>query len=155
MSKLQKLRNSNLDPDSTARLKFKERVDVNHSTDYFEQNAVKKTNITAFLTDMILNPLLGNNQVLAEMRENGMLEDYKRGSFDFENFVQDVVDENWQDYEWVEALTERHDYKRGTTTVSTTVETTVAAISELADFELVGWTVEVDHPMGILEIEDY
>ena len=87
MSKLQKLRNSNLDPDSTARLKFKERVDVNHSTDYFEQNAVKKTNITAFLTDMILNPLLGNNQVLAEMRENGMLEDYKRGSFDFENFM--------------------------------------------------------------------
>ena len=106
------------------------------------------------MPDLVLNPLLGNNQILAEMREQGLLDSYERGSFDFEDFVSEVVEQNWSDYDWIEASTEAFDHKRGFTTVSTTIETTSDAITQMADFELVGWKIEVDHPLGILELDE-
>ena len=154
MSRIQKLKEANLNPKTTVRLKYEDGLDVVHSNDDYIENVIKSTYITSHLADLVLNPLLGNNQVLAEMREQGLLDSYERGSFHFESFVEEVVDQNWRDYDWIEASTEAFDHKRGFTTVSTTIETTSEAVTQMADFELVGWKIEVDHPLGILELDE-
>ena len=154
MSKIQKLKQANLNPDTTIRLTYEDGADVIHGRDDYIFNVIESTQIKSHLTDLILNPLLGNNQILSEMREHGMLDSYERGAFSFEEFVSDVVEENWQDYSWIETSTETFDHKRGFATVSTMIETTLESVSQMADFELVGWKVEVDHPLGILEIEE-
>lgn len=154
MSRIQKLKEANLNPETIVRLKYEDGLDVIHSNDDFIDNVIQSTYITGHLTDLVLNPLLGNNQILAEMREQGLLDPYERGSFDFEGFVSEVVEQNWSDYDWIEASTEAFDHKRGFTTVSATIETTTEAISKMADFELIGWKIEVDHPLGILELDE-
>ena len=154
MSRIQKLKEANLNPETTVRLKYEDGLNVIHSSDDFEDEVITQTYITSHLVDMTLNPLLGNNQILFQMREDGLLDNYERGSFDFEDFVTEVVTENWRDYDWIEASTEAYDHKRGFTTVSTTVETTAESIIQLADFELLGWKIEVDHPLGSLELDE-
>lgn len=154
MSRIQKLKEANLNPGTTVRLKYEDGSDVIHANDNYIENVINSTYITDHLTDLVLNPMLGNNQILAEMREQGLLDSYERGSFYFEDFVSEVVEQNWQDYNWIESATKIYDHKRGFTTVSTTIKTTSDAITQMADFELVGWKIEVDHPLGILELDE-
>ena len=102
----------------------------------------------------MVNPALGNNHILQEMRAEGLLEDYERGSDEFEEYIAEVISENWRDYDWIETSTERYDHKRGYTEVTAVLETAAKNIFAMADFELAGWDIEVDHPLGVLEIEE-
>ena len=154
MSRIQKLKEANLNPGTTVRLKYEDGSDVIHANDNYIENVINSTYITDHLAYLVLNPMLGNNQILAEMREQGLLDSYERGSYDFEDFVSEVVVQNWRDYDWIETSTEAFDHKRGFTTVLTTIETTSEAVTQMADFELVGWKIEVDHPLGILELNE-
>jgi len=154
MSKIQKLKDANLATNTRVMLKYEDGLDVVHCHDDYESYAVGGTCIANHLSEMAINPSLGNNHVLQEMRANGLLDDYERGSDGFEDFVSEVVAKNWQEYDWIETSTEKYDHKRGFTTVSTFLETTVGVVSEMADFELAGWNIQVDHPLGSLEITD-
>ncbi len=154
MSKIQKLKLANVSEDTDVRLKYNDGAFVVHSNDDFEDGVINSTYIANHLSEMVINPNLGNNHVLKEMRDAGLLDDYERGSFEFESFVAEVISENWRDYEWIETSTERHDYKRGYTEVSAVLETKAKNIYEMADFELAGWDIEIDHPLGVLEIQE-
>ncbi len=154
MSKIQKLKAANLNTDTRVVLTFEDGSDVVHCHDNYENEVIGGTCIASYLSEMAINPSLGNNHVIQEMRQNGLLDDYARGSDDFEDFVSEVVSENWREYDWIEASTEKYDHKRGFTTVSTFLETTVEAVSKMADFELAGWSIQVDTPLGSLEIAD-
>ena len=154
MSKIQKLKDANLTTNTKVMLKYEDGNDVVHCHDNYEDDVIGGTCIASYLSEMAVNPSLGNNHVIQEMRENGLLDDYARGSDDFEDFVSEVVSENWREYDWIEASTEKYDHKRGFTTVSAFLETTVEAVSNMADFELAGWVIEVDHPLGSLVITD-
>jgi len=154
MSRIQKLKVANVKDNTTIRLKFTCGSNVIHSRDNFENAVIEEAYIANHLSEMVINPSLGNNHILQEMRAAGLLEDYDRGSDDFEGYVAGVIDKNWQDYGWIETSTERYDHKRGYTEVSAVLETTAEKIFEMADFELAGWDIEVDHPLGILEIEE-
>ena len=153
MSRIQKLKAANLKGDTTIRLKFSDGRGVIHCHDNFEDEVVGDSSIVNYLSEMVTNPTLSNNNILAEMRESGLLEDYERGTFEFEDFIAEVISENWREYEWIDTTTEIHDYKRGHTEVSAVLETTAKNILEMSDFELEGWEIEVDHPLGVLEIE--
>jgi len=154
MSKIQKLKDANLSTNTKVTLTYQDGDSVVHCHDDYEDTALMKTNIASYLSEMAINPSLGNNHVIQEMRANGLLEEYNRGDDDFESFVSDVVHENWREYDWIETSTEIYDHKRGFTTVSACLETTLGAVTELADFELAGWNIQVDTPLGSLEIID-
>ena len=154
MSKIQKLKLAKVSDDTTIRLKFSDGGSVRHCNDDFEDGVIENTNIANYLAEMAINPSLGNNHVLKEMRDAGLLDEYERGSFEFESYVAEVIAENWRDYDWIETSTERYDFKRGFTEVSAVVETKAQNIYEMADFELAGWDIEVDHPLGVLEIQE-
>ena len=154
MSKIQKLKDANLSTNTKVTLIYQDGDSVVHCHDDYEDTALMKTNIASYLSEMAINPSLGNNHVIREMRTNGLLEEYNRGDDDFESFVSEVVHENWREYDWIETSTEIYDHKRGFTTVSACLETTLGAVTELADFELAGWNIQVDTPLGSLEIID-
>jgi hypothetical protein len=154
MSRIQKLKIANVNDDTTIRLKYSAGSRVIHSMDDFETGIVEETFIATHLSEMVINPSLGNNHILQEMRANNLLEDYERGSDKFEEYVAEVISQNWQDYGWIQTSTEKYDYKRGYTEVSAVLETTAEKIFKMADFELADWEIEVDHPLGVLEIEE-
>ena len=154
MSKIQKLKDANLSMNTKVILTFEDGDDVIHCHDDYEDSAIGQTNIASYLSEMAINPSLGNNHVIQEMRSNGLLEEYNRGDDDFESFVSNVVHENWREYDWIETSTEIYDHKRGFTTVSAFLETTVDSVIKLADFELSGWNIQVDTPLGSLEITE-
>lgn len=154
MSRIQKLKTSNIKEDTTIRLKFRDGGSVIHCHDNFESGVIVGTSITHYLGEMVVNPSLGNNHILQEMRAEGLLDEYERGTDEFEEYVTEVISENWRDYDWIETSTERYDYKRGYTEVTAVLETTAKNIFAMADFELAGWEIEVDHPLGVLEIEE-
>ena len=154
MSRIQKLKVAKVKDNTIIRLKYRDGGSVVHCSDDFESGVIEETCIANYLSEMVINPSLGNNHILQEMRSNGLLEDYARGSDEFEEYVTEVIGENWQEYGWIEVSTERYDYKRGYTEVSAVLETTAGKIFEMADFELAGWDIETDHPLGVLEIEE-
>jgi len=154
MSKIQKLKNAKLDTNTKVVLKYEDGNSVVHCHDDYVDGAISNTCITNYLSEMVINPSLGDNHIIQEMRNDGLLDDYERGSDEFEEYVSEVVSENWRDYGWIETSTEKYDHKRGFTTVSAFLETTVEAISQMADFELAGWSIEVEHPLGSLSITD-
>ena len=154
MSKIQKLKDAKLNTDTKVILKYEDGNGVIHCHDDYESGVVSKTCIAKYLSEMIVNPSLGNNHILQEMREQGLLDDYKRGSDEFEDYVSEVISENWREYDWIETSTEVYDHKRGFTTVSVFLETTVDSVSQLLDFQLDGWDIEIDHPLGSLVITE-
>jgi hypothetical protein len=154
MSRIQKLKLAKVSDDTKVRLKYSDGGSVIHSSDDFEDVIVYDTCIANHLSEMINNPSIGNAGILKEMRDAGLLDEYERGSFEFESYVAEVIAENWRDYDWIETTTERYDYKRGHTEVSVVVETKAENIYNMADFELAGWDIEIDHPLGVLEIEE-
>ena len=154
MSRIQKLKLAKVSDDTKVRLKYSDGGSVIHSSDDFEYVIVYDTCIANHLSEMINNPSIGNAGILKEMRDAGLLDEYERGSFEFESYVAEVIAENWRDYDWIETTTERYDYKRGHTEVSVVVETKAENIYNMADFELAGWDIEIDHPLGVLEIEE-
>jgi len=154
MSRIQKLKVANVKENTIIRLKYSAGNNVIHCVDDFESRVIEETSIANHLSEMAINPALGNNHVLQEMRAEGLLEDYERGSDEFEEYVAEVISENWRDYDWIDTSTERYDYKRGYTEVTAVLETKAKNIYEMADFELAGWDIEVDHPLGVLEIEE-
>ena len=97
MSKIQKLKLAKVSDDTTIRLKFADGDSVRHCNDDFEDGVIENTNIANYLAEMATNPSLGNNHVLKEMRDAGLLDPYERGSFEFEGFVAEVISENWRD----------------------------------------------------------
>jgi len=152
MSKIQKLKNANLDANTSVVLRYIDGYDVIHCHDGYEESAIGNTQIASYLGEMVINPSLKDNHIIQEMRQAGLLDDYDRGSDEFEEYVSEVISENWRDYDWIEASTEKYDHKRGYTTVSAFIGTSVGSISKMADFELANWDIEVEHALGSLTI---
>ena len=62
MSRIQKLKEANLNPGTTVRLKYEDGSDVVHANDNYIEGVINSTYITGHLTDLVLNPLLGENR---------------------------------------------------------------------------------------------
>jgi len=154
MSKIQKLKDAKLNTNTKVILKYEDGNSVVHCHDDYEDGVVGETCIARYLSEMVVNPSLGNNHILQEMREQGLLDDYERGSDEFEDYISEVVSENWREYDWIETSTEVYDHKRGYTTVAVFLETTVGSVTQLMDFQLAGWDIQVNHPLGSLVITE-
>ena len=148
MSRIQKIKFSEIPNDTPLSLKYVDSISVNHIEDSYEDKAIEECSFARILAEMTINPLLGNNHVLSVLRENNLLDGYERGSYEFEDYVSNVIENRWRDYDLIETTTEKTDNKRGFVTLQTKVKTTVESVLKLADFELMGWEIEVNHPIN-------
>lgn len=156
MSKVsEKLKSLNLAENAPVKLKFENKTQVFHYTGDYIDEALEETDVVNELSYLIsYEGIRKSNSILNSMRTAGLLDDYERGSFTFDDYVYDLLKEDWQDY--VEETLEQWDFKRGMCNLSTEVEVPLNLLAEAESYGFTlggGWQVYVQTDAGLLEVE--
>jgi len=142
--------------ETTVSLTYEDDADVFHFRGDAEETAVLETGTVEALVDVARSGIKFQEDLIVDMRDQDHLEDYERGSYDFESFCVEKISENYYDYyDYIECNTEQYDHKRGNTTVTATLTTTAGDLieSELAVNGLSGWKAEFSTTNGNMTIE--
>ncbi len=158
MSVFERLTELNLPDDTTVTMSYSEGTDVFVHNETAVDTAISETDVINQFASLVITPgfqaevsYVGN--VMDTIRNEGYLDDYERGSFTFEDYVTEVLAENFYDQEFIESSVEQYDYKRGFCTLQTTVTAPLANFLESKPF-VSGWTVSVRTPNGTLTFDD-
>jgi hypothetical protein len=143
MPLIQKLRSLKLSDDAMITFTYEEGADVLHYNETEVETAIAETSVISEFASLIANSRLnvqhqwcGN--ILEHLRTNDYLEDYVRGSFEFEDFLVEAITDNFYDVDLIDHSTEKYDHKRGFTTLTAQVQIPYTKILEEAPF-LSGW----------------
>jgi len=155
MSIYDTLRKLNLDDSAVVTLRYSEGTSVFVHNETEIETALSETSVVDSFSELIATPGLqahdqwGNN-VLEELRDNALLDEYER-DFTFAEFLNNAIRENFYDVDLIESSTEKYDYKRGFCTLTATVEVPVSNLLESAPL-LTGWEVSVRTDTGLLTL---
>ena len=155
MSIYDTLRKLNLDDSAVATLRYSEGTSVFVHNETEVETALAETSVVDSFSELIATPGLqahdqwGNN-VLEELRDNALLDEYER-DFTFAEFLNNAIRENFYDLDLIEHSTEKYDYKRGFCTLTATVEVPISNLLEAAPF-LTGWEVSIRTDTGLLTL---
>ena len=69
------------------------------------------------------------------------------------NLITEIIQEYWNECDWLEFSTEKYDHKRGYATLSTEVMVPYSEVVNAEDWMLTGWTAVVKTDLGTLEIK--
>jgi hypothetical protein len=157
MSRFNKLQEMNLKAGSKVVLSNEDGAEIIHYTgEDYEGETVRETGIAASLASLVTSKHLANNAAIEELRDDGYLDDYERGTFEFEEYVADTIAENWYELGLLEVDTKHYDHKRGYTNVKAELEITLGellAAHKASPYLFSGWEVAVQTPMGVLNVE--
>jgi len=157
MSRFDKLKEMNLSNSTKVVVSSEDGQEVFHYTgDDYEGDTVNRTGMAANLADLVTKKQLSNNSVIEQLRNDGYLDDYERGSYEFEEYVGDAIAENWHEAGFLEVDTKHYDHKRGYTNVKAELEITLGelfAADKANPYLFGGWDVAVETPMGSLSVE--
>jgi hypothetical protein len=159
LSKYQKLANTfdklEVPIDTKITMTYKDDADVLHYTGEAEATAIEYTTTVDALVAAARSGITFHENLIEDMRDQEHLEDYERGSYDFETYCGDMIAANFYDYyDYIECNTEQYDHKRGNTTVTANLTTTVQDLlaSENAVNQLAGWRAEFSTSNGDMSI---
>ena len=157
MSRFDKLRQMNFDGGSKVVVSTEDGAEIIHYTgEDYEGDTIRQSGIATNLANLVTSKHLANNLAIEELRNDGFLDDYERGSYEFESYVATTIAENWYELGLLEVDTKHYDHKRGYTNVKAELKTTLGELLR-ADTEnpylFSGWDVEVETPMGTLKVE--
>jgi len=157
MSRFDKLRQMNFDGSSKVVVSTEDGADIVHYTgEDYEGDTIRQSGIATSLANLVTSKHLVNNVAIEELRNDGFLDDYERGSYEFEDYVATAITENWYELGLLEVDTKHYDHKRGYTSVKAELKITLGELLS-ADTEspylFSGWDVEVETPMGTLKVE--
>ena len=157
MSMLGKLRNMNLDNDTTVMLSYSDGTDVFVHNETEVDDALEYTDVVSTFAELIATPGLKvrtrwGGEVLQSLRDEGLLDDYERDGT-FEEYLATIITENFYDQEFVEYSTEKYDHKRGFTTLSVDVEASLGDLLEHATWISSNWSVSVKTDNGTLTLD--
>ena len=154
MSFYKKIQALQLDDNTNVNLTWEEGCDVHHYTDDYLDEAVSDTGIAHTLAEAITEgPLYkSGNEILEEMREEGLLDEYERGSEDFTSFVAEVVASEHWNYDWLDYETTKYDHKRGFTTFTLDFDVKAGDLEKHPN-AFIGWTASVRTESGTLTLD--
>ncbi len=157
MSVIKRLESLNLTQDTTIHLRYEEGTDVFHYNETEIDTALSETSVVSEFVSLIAQPGLDvrtrwQGNVLEHLRNEDYLEDYERGSFEFEEYLTDTINENFYDVELIEYSTEKYDHKRGFTTLTAEVEIPYDNFMKIKPF-VGGWSVSVETDNGTLTFD--
>jgi hypothetical protein len=145
----------NLSENANVTLKYKTGTQVFHYTGDYLDGAFNETNALYDVARVVAHEgIRKHNSLINNLRNNGALDDYERGSFEFEDHVYEAIREDWSEY--VEESLEQWDHKRGMCNLTAEVEVPRNLIAEAEQFAFsLGpcWTVNVRTDNGNLELE--
>jgi hypothetical protein len=156
MSIYTKLQSLNLPEDAKVSLRFSEGTDVFVHNETEVETALSDTDVVNRFSELVATRGLdaqtrwGDN-IVQEMREQGLLDDYDRDDT-FSDFISDMMHDNFYEFDFIEASTEKYDHKRGFCTLSAEVEVPFANLVQVQP-DLLGWDVVVETPLGILTVD--
>ena len=157
MSRFDKLREMNLNGGAKVVLSAEDGDEIIHYTgEDYEGNTVRETGIATSLAGLATSKHLANNTAIEEMRNDGYLDDYERGSDGFKEYVATTIGENWQELGLLEVDTKHYDHKRGYTSVRAEFETTFGQLlsaDKESPYLISGWSVDIETPIGTLSVE--
>ena len=137
-------------------LKFEGGCDVIHCHDDYHDRVFEDTGVFQSFAQLVTSPAFKDNLIIEVLRDSGLLDDYNRGDFDFENYVSNVVRDNMWDFEFVNGTLEQYDYKRGFYRVKFGFPTTLGYLKQAVEAEpntVAGLGVVVYTGVGTLTIE--
>ena len=157
MSVVKRLQSLNLSEDAMITLTREEGTDVFVYNETEVEDAMNETSVIHDFASLIANTKLdARNQwsgnIIQHLRDNEYLEEYERGSFAFEDFLAEILTENFYDTDLIEHSTEKYDHKRGFCTLTARVEVPLANFVEVNPF-VSGWTVSVETNNGTLSFD--
>ena len=123
-----------LEANDIVTLTYEEGTDVFHFNETEIDTALSETDVVSQLAELIATPGLKAKDgwseipILDNLREAGLLDDYERDSYDFDGHCIEKIKENPYDFcDFLDFSTEQYDHKRGYTTLTATLYTTVDA----------------------------
>jgi hypothetical protein len=137
-------------------LVYSDDQDVVHYTGNAEAVAIEHTTTVDALVEAATSGIKFQEDLIQDMREQNHLEDYERGSYDFDTYCGNMIAENYYDYyDYIDCSTSQYDHKRGNTTVTATLTTTVSSLAAAEDAinSLSGWKAEFYTNNGNVTIE--
>ena len=157
MSSFDNLREMNLSNDTLVTLTYSDGMDVVHCHDTHVEDTVQSTDVVERVAEAITNSDVnvesewGGNP-LESLRDSTLLEDYPRDFSGFTEFVAETMRDNFYDIDCMHAHTEQYDYKRGYTTLTAKLQTTVGDLlsSSTARLTFSGWEASVKTSLGNL-----
>ena len=157
MSRFDKLREMNLAVSSKVVLSTEDGAEIVHYTgEDYEGETIRESGIANSLACLVTSQHLPNNTIIEEMRGDGLLDDYERGSYEFKEYVTEAIAENGYELGLLEVDTKHYDHKRGYTNVKAELEITLGelfAAAKESPYLFSGWGVAVETPMGVLNVE--
>ena len=153
MSLQDKLKEIDLNENDTITLTYETGDDVVHAWDGYEEEVLQASGLTDTIAMLVTNHEF-KNDVINELRDGDLLEDYPRDGSGFETYVSEVITENFWEMDFIERSTERYDYKRGYCTLEANVGTTVGNVLSAPSYLFGGWKATVDTKLGRLTLED-
>ena len=157
MSVVKRLQSLNLPEDAMVRLTYEEGTDVFVHNETEVEDAMNETDVINSFASLIANTKLDarnrwSGNVIQHLRDNDFLDEYERGSFEFEDFLAETLTENFYDTDLIEYSTEKYDHKRGFCTLTAQVEVPFANFVEVNPF-VTGWKVSVETENGTLSFD--
>lgn len=152
MSFHSKLKTAGLSEDKQITLTYSDGADVVHVWDGYEQEVLTDTGFAEVVAGLVTTSGF-KNDVLESLRDAEYLDDYPRDFSGFNDYVSDVIKENFWEMDFIERTTEQYDYKRGFFTLEANVNTTVGDVLAAPEYAFTGWSAEVNTDLGTLKIE--
>jgi len=154
MSIFETLTSMNLEPDTKVNLSYSDGVDVFVHNETDVDTALSETDVVSTFAELVATPGLTvttqyGTDVLESLRDEGLLDDYERGTFSFSEYIAEAISDNFYDVDLIEYTTEKYDHKRGFTTLSAEVQVTLENFVTTQPF-LAGWEVSVKTEKGLL-----
>tara|TARA_R110002012_G_scaffold219822_1_gene391308 strand:- start:305 stop:772 length:468 start_codon:yes stop_codon:yes gene_type:complete len=154
MSLYEKIKALGVEDNVSVNFSYEDGANVFHFNETHIETAMGETGFAYTLAEAITSGVLyeNGNSILDEMREEGLLDDYERGDEAFTDFVSEVIESEHWNFGWIEHSTEKHDHKRGFTSLSAEFDIPLADLKN-DPMPLIGWTASVRTPNGQLTVE--
>tara|TARA_B100001094_G_scaffold34330_1_gene28532 strand:+ start:178 stop:645 length:468 start_codon:yes stop_codon:yes gene_type:complete len=154
MSLYEKIKALGVEDNVSVNFSYEDGADVFHFNETHIETAMGETGFAYTLAEAITSGVLyeNGNEILSEMREEGLLDDYERGDEAFTDFVSEVIESEHWNFGWIEHSTEKYDHKRGFTSLSAEFDIPLADLKN-DPMPLIGWKASVRTPNGQLTVE--
>tara|TARA_Y100001972_G_scaffold118090_1_gene157814 strand:+ start:2592 stop:3068 length:477 start_codon:yes stop_codon:yes gene_type:complete len=157
MSVLKRLQSLDLPEDAMITLTRQEGTDVFVHNETEVEDAINETSVIYDFASLISNTKLDarnrwSGNIIKHLRDNDFLDEYERGSYCFEDFLAEMLTDNFYDVELIDYSTEKYDHKRGFTTLTAQVQIPFSNFSEVNPI-VSGWEVSVETNNGTLTFD--
>ena len=143
--------------DAVVELVYEDGTDVVHYNDTQDETVMEETSVIDNLVDAARSGVKFDEDLIQTLRDWDMLDDYERDSFCFDEYCTEKIKENPYDFcDFLDFSTEQYDNKRGYTTLTATLSTTVDELksaSEGAFSSLNGWSAKFQTDSGLVTFE--